>query len=245
MLTKAAAGLRRLRGSAPLRRSALRRIGALTVALLIATSVGLSATRAAHLRHRWDPTVEVLVALRDLPIGTSIQARDLAVRSWPAALVPAGYVEALPPPSTLVTADIMAGEPLVEHRTDRASSVPVGRGVVEIESPAPMPSVRAGDHVDVLASPPAVDELARLIDPDRPGPDLTDPDLTGTGSDQRRSERVEQPVAMVVAEDAIVMGAVDSEAASLTLAVADADVSATAAALLEGPVALVVRPPPR
>jgi hypothetical protein len=66
-------------------------------ALLLLAIAGAGAGRSP-----WGPSVEVLVATRDLPAGHELTAADVAARAWPRTLRPAGALTAVagerPPP---------------------------------------------------------------------------------------------------------------------------------------------------
>lgn len=96
-----------LRGSGWRRTALLRR----ALAGLLA---GLALVLALIPRERGSP---VVVTVRDVPSGTALAAADLAVASWPTALVPAGAVRA-PPDATgrVLLGAARAGEPLTDVR---------------------------------------------------------------------------------------------------------------------------------
>jgi pilus assembly protein CpaB len=105
------------------------------------------------------PTVPVVVAAVDLPAGTSLQDAGLAVVSWPAPLAPAG--------SARLTAEltgrrlagpVRAGEPVTDVRlVGPGLTALLGTGEqavpVRLADLAVAASLRAGDRVDVLATP--------------------------------------------------------------------------------------------
>lgn len=109
-----------------------------------------------------DPAVAtglVVVAARPLPIGHRLTARDLARRAWPDDLAPD---DALTRPDTLLgrvlATPVARGEPVTSRRVvGRDLTVGLGpdqvAAVVGVADAAAASLIRAGDRVDVLASP--------------------------------------------------------------------------------------------
>jgi pilus assembly protein CpaB len=104
--------------------------------------------------------VPVTVAAADLPPGAVLTAADLSVAAFPADLVPAG---ATPDPSALVrrvlAGGVRAGEPVTDVRLVGAgltALLPDGQvaAPVRLADLAVATLIRAGDRVDVLATPP-------------------------------------------------------------------------------------------
>ena len=126
------------------------------------------------------PTIDILVAARDIPRGKLITADDLTIMSWPA-------IEQAPPPlgvlvvdgstgagleqavGLMARADILAGSPVLEtvltaagQATDLAdvgsdAALRIPSGYIAIAVPVTRLSsvayaLREGDHVDVLMS---------------------------------------------------------------------------------------------
>lgn len=126
------------------------------------------------------PTIDILVAARDIPRGKLITADDLTIMSWPA-------IEQAPPPlgvlvvdgstgagleqavGRMARADILAGSPVLEtvltaagQATDLAdvgsdAALRIPSGYIAIAVPVTRLSsvayaLREGDHVDVLMS---------------------------------------------------------------------------------------------
>jgi pilus assembly protein CpaB len=139
-----------------------RRLAALSCALLAAASA-LAARRADAVRQSSPAdTSGVVVAARDLRVGTALAARDLISVTWPRALVPAGASadprrlvgrrlagplrkrEAVTA-TRLVGADLTAGLPAGEV----ATAVPINAALATVVHP--------GDRVDILAGPPDAD----------------------------------------------------------------------------------------
>ena len=101
-------------------------------------------------------TVQVLVAVRDLPSGSLLAEDDLAVRDWPADLAPARAAAA--PAGRVLAAPIVRGEVVTDVRLvgpGLALAQP-GETVVPLRLPdAGMAALlRAGDVVDLLATDP-------------------------------------------------------------------------------------------
>lgn len=220
----------RLARSAPARRAAVVRLAAAAVVVTVAAVTSGSASRAAALRDRWETGREVVVARHRLQVGDRITDDDVDVQRRPAALVPEGALRELHRP-VVVTTDIAGGEPVLQMRVGDtvagSGAVPAGRSAMEISLAAPMPAVSAGDRVDVLASPTVGDPWGDPVGP-----------VSASPTDHA-------PEAIVVARSAIVIDVADDATAngSITVAVASEDVASTAAALLAGPVAVVLRPP--
>ncbi len=177
---------------------------ALVVGLLTARAVGTSQQVADAL----GPTLTVPVAARPLEAGHEVQEGDLRWLDWPEGLL------ASPPGAEVlgrvVTARILAGEPLVEARlapSGADGSEALSRpGSVQVAVPMGdvRPNLEVGDHVDVLAAGPG-----------------------GSAA----------PAGRWVARGAVVLALEDDSA---VLAVEPADAASTAGAGLSGPVALVV-----
>jgi len=195
---------------------------AAAVALGLTIHVAGSETRAGRLRDRWDATVEVVVAGHDLEVGDVVTADDLASETRPAALVPPGSLTERPTAQLRATTHIPGGEPILESRLAEAgassSTVPTGQVAVAVEVSGPLPTLAVGDRVDLLAGAGATSDA--LL----PGAD------TGVS-------------AVVVAPDSMVLEVGEDEpAATLTVAVPAARATDVAAALLSGPVTVVLRP---
>jgi pilus assembly protein CpaB len=127
-------------------------------------------------------TVAVAVAARDLPSGTTLRASDVRVTAVPAGLAPRGRSPgAAPLTGRVLAAPVRAGEPLTDVRL-------VGAGLTsllaedQVAAPVRLADlavtavVRAGDRVDVLATPEGVanaevvaERALVLAAPTRPG----------------------------------------------------------------------------
>jgi pilus assembly protein CpaB len=127
-----------------------RRLAAGVLAGLALTLALVPHTRAAG--------VAVAVAAAEIPAGATVRAADLAVREWPAELVPVG---ALHDPEAAVGRVLVgaarAGEPLTDVRLVGAGSVPgAGRGGAAVPIRLADAGVAAllvpGSHVDVVTA---------------------------------------------------------------------------------------------
>ncbi len=152
----------------PLRRTARRARRSLALRWsAVALAAGLAAAQAVRLgadaeaaRAAWGDPVEVVVAARDLDAGDVVQAADVRTERWPSAVVPGGAVDEAPL-GRVLSADVVAGEALVGARlapdglSGPAALVPDGWRAVAVPSSAgfgaPVPPLRLGDRVDVLA----------------------------------------------------------------------------------------------
>ncbi len=198
----------------------------LAAAAFAATLFAITA-RNAHdaeaIRNRWDATVEVFVASGDLEVGDPLEETGWRIENRPAALVPDGAIRSAPPADTLANARIVAGEVLVDERLATSGeghgAVPPGRSAVDLQLEREPLGIGVGDHVDVLT---ATDPLVGPVGTAAPPP----------------------PEALVVARDAVVLHSTATEVGHmLAVAVADADLAATAAASMTGAVVVVKRNP--
>ncbi|MBE2314678.1 hypothetical protein DVA67_001735 [Solirubrobacter sp. CPCC 204708] len=129
-----------------------------TVLLALALVLGaLAAThmsrREAALREQLGPTVEVVVARRDLPAGRTVQLADLGVRNVPARYAPAGEpVFAAGLAGQKLAVPVPRGGAVTAELIERAPpESPVERGERAVEIVA-TGSVVAGTRVDVVVS---------------------------------------------------------------------------------------------
>lgn len=105
------------------------------------------------------PTVQVVVAARDLPAGTRVTTTALTTASYPPAAVPAGV---LARPGEVVgrtlAAPIRRGEPLTDVRllSQRTGTAYPGREIVPLRLPDPAVAalLRTGDRVDLRVTDP-------------------------------------------------------------------------------------------
>ncbi|MBW0101452.1 SAF domain-containing protein [Pseudonocardia sp. KRD291] len=142
-----------LRGPGWARVALARRVGAgalATVAVVLAVAPDGSADQAP-----------VLVTVRDLAPGSAIRAEDLAVRTWPSALVPAGALRAPPDAQGRVAAGaVRAGEPLTDLRlvgvelTVRAGGPDAAAVPLRPADPAVAALLAPGTVVDVVTLGP-------------------------------------------------------------------------------------------
>jgi Flp pilus assembly protein CpaB len=131
------------------------RLVAAGICLLVALAVAVRAP-GAPVPER---TVRVVVAVRPLPAGHVLAARDLAVARWPARLRPGGAVSAR---AHLIGArlagPVSAREPMTSTRligVDLTSGLAPGTvaTTVPLVDPGTADLVHPGDRVDVLATP--------------------------------------------------------------------------------------------
>ncbi len=108
--------------------------------------------------------VPIAVTTAEIPAGATVRAADLAVREWPAELVPAG---ALRDPEAAVGRVLVgaarAGEPLTDVRLVGAGAVPgAGRGAAAVPIRLADAGVAAllvpGSHVDVVTAGERTDQ---------------------------------------------------------------------------------------
>ncbi|MFI8412397.1 RcpC/CpaB family pilus assembly protein [Paeniglutamicibacter gangotriensis] len=100
--------------------------------------------------------IEVLVAERDLPVGTLLRADDFATRSVPRSLVPAGsYADSPPADGSRLAIPVLAGTPVFDTMViGQGLLAGLGSGSVAVplrlddEQTATL--VRAGQMVDVV-----------------------------------------------------------------------------------------------
>jgi Flp pilus assembly protein CpaB len=148
------------------------RLCAVGLCLLLALSSALGGKHAAPSRRL--ETTPVVVAARDLPAGHTLSPRDLAVARWPTRIRP---TSATTDPHALIGRRL-AGR--VAAREALTSSRIVGRDLtyglaaglaavpVSVDDPHTADVVRAGDRIDLLATP-RPDDVARA--PSRAGSD--------------------------------------------------------------------------
>jgi Flp pilus assembly protein CpaB len=104
-------------------------------------------------------SVTVLVASRHMARGTPLSADDLRAESLPTRFAPPGSIhEASGVAGRILVSDIAAGEVITGTRLASsragpiAALVPEGLRAFPVATSLPPGSVRAGDHVDVLAT---------------------------------------------------------------------------------------------
>lgn len=134
------------------RRAVLRRRRLLAALLTgLAVLVGVRSLTAPP-----PPTVEVLVAARDLGAGTSVAADDLVAVEFRPGSEPDGLVR--DPEGRLLASAVRRGEPLTDARLvgpDLAAGLPgVVPTPVRVPDAAVVGLLRSGDRVDLLAADP-------------------------------------------------------------------------------------------
>jgi pilus assembly protein CpaB len=118
------------------------------------------ASREAALRKGLGPTVDVVVARRDLPAGTRLERAALAVREVPERYAPSGAVG---DPAALVglqvSVDVASGQELVgalvgspAGRDVQGPAIRRGERVAEVVAAAPAGQIVPGGRVDVLVT---------------------------------------------------------------------------------------------
>jgi hypothetical protein len=188
---------------------------AVTAGLALAAG-GATATivgRAADAERSWGDRRTVAVAGRDLAAGDVIAGGDVARRALPRTLVPPMAVD--DPVGRVVIAPILAGEPVVEARV----AGPDDAGVVAL-----VPDGRAAVALPLDAPTPPLQIGDRV--------DVLAPGAAGLDVGSLPARRVARGATVVHPGET-----------ALTVAVADDEVTAVAAATLQGPVAVVVSGP--
>ena len=137
------------------RRAVLRRRRLLAVLCAIgAAAAGLRATAPPAA-----PTVEVLVAARDLPAGAELRGDDLATVALTPGTAPDGVLtDVADAAGAILAAPLRAGEPVTDVRLvgpGLADSAPGTVAVpVRLSDAAQAGLLRVGDEVDLLATDP-------------------------------------------------------------------------------------------
>ncbi len=197
----------------PNRRAALRRGGALLLAVAVMSLAASTHRRGLDLAQRWGETAPVLVLDAPVSAGEPLDGRVRAV-SAPSALVPDAHLEVLPP-GARAAIDLGRGEILTAPRLhDDGEPDPGGPGHQRALVPVPLHG-RDGGAPSELTPGDVVD----VIGPGAPTP--------GGGREPART----------VAAGTLVRSL---DADSVTLEVAAVDVPGLADALLGGPVVLIV-----
>lgn len=128
------------RRTALLRRTAAGLLAALALALALAPQAAAGGT-------------PVVVAATDLPAGSTLSPEGLAVREWPADLVPAGAVLAVADAAgRVLVGAARAGEPLTDARLTGATTVGGDDAAVPVRlaDPDVAALLVAGRRVDVV-----------------------------------------------------------------------------------------------
>lgn len=121
----------------------------LSLAVGLVLESGLSRARADA--RRFGEPVPVVVASVDLAVGAMAGPDTVELRSWPAALVPAGALTVVPD-GQVVSQAVLAGEPVVEARLGGDRLVPPGSRALALPTGPGALGVRPGDRVDLLAT---------------------------------------------------------------------------------------------
>jgi Flp pilus assembly protein CpaB len=206
-----------LRRSATVRRALLARVAALAVVVAVVGSAHQQLAAAAALRRRWEPTHQVLVTTRDVPLGAAIDEHNTELQDRPLTHLPDGALSARPS-RRRATTPLERGEVVtgarVSGRSNVAAAVPDGHSAVAVAVQTPAPRIEPGDHVQLLAAA-----------------------LAPVGRDGSAEP------ARTVSHDAVVLSAPEpqeSGLAAMGVAVPRRDVAAVAGAALGGPLAVVV-----
>jgi len=133
-------------------------VGAVAVVVLVGATVrALWAAEAA--RQSWSSTTGVVVATRDLAVGSTVDAGDLRVVGLPEAVVPPGAASDDPAElvGATVTDRILAGEAVAPARLSPAGLGPTaallrpGWRAVAVPLPVAAPPLAPGDRVELVA----------------------------------------------------------------------------------------------
>lgn len=147
-------------------------MGAIAALVLVVTTVRtLWAADAA--RAAWSSTVSVIVATRDLRVGTVLAPRDLQVVGLPDAIVPAGAATGEPEAllGSTVTRPILAGEAVATSRLGTAglgptaALLPAGWRAVGVPRSVASPPLAPGDRVEIVtvAGGPGTTAATRVV----------------------------------------------------------------------------------
>lgn len=140
-----------------------RRLVPLLGLVVLAAGTGVTVTstleRAEDAVLAWGDRLPTVVAGRDLDAGTVVDAADLVVRDLPRVARPDGSPAAVDAVvGRTLTADVVAGEPVVARRlapaglSGAAARVPPGRRAVTVPAArGAAPPVQPGDHVDLVS----------------------------------------------------------------------------------------------
>lgn len=150
---------RRLERSSLARQVAVRRVGLLGLAALVAWAVTATVADAQATRAEWGHTVAVLVAERDLEPGELLDEGNAAVEQVPGRFVPDGALTSVPS-NRRVTSMVAAGEMIVATRLAArdagamAARLPDGTQAVTVALGDAAAPVQPGDAVDVFVAAP-------------------------------------------------------------------------------------------
>ena len=141
-------------------------VASVCTALVVFVAATVHDVRDAH--RRWSGSRPVLVATREVSPGETIDADDVALRSFPEAIVPADALTEIPDgartrvaltPRTVITATLVADATTM-------APVPAGWRVVALPASLPMPPVEVADLVDVIGGSSVIAESAIVISRD-------------------------------------------------------------------------------
>jgi Flp pilus assembly protein CpaB len=199
---------------------------AAVVAVVTALTVGGSLASLRRLDARYGHVVALTVAARDLPVGSTVSARDVRSTRARGAALPAGAI-ASPRTATgrVVAVPVLRGQAVTErHLADRGRTgadgvVAPGHRVMRV-TVDDAPPVRPGDHVDVLVT--------------------LDPALVPATADPTLAVADAVPV---LAVDAPAPAADGTRRSGVTLMVRRADASKVAYAAANGILTLALVPP--
>jgi len=134
-------------------------VAAIALAVLTANMVSTALRRADAARAAWGETRSVLVARHRLEVGDVVAADDVAVESWPAAMLPRGAIESEADTIDRTVVEVVEqGEAVLAARLAPdglrgvAALVPSGwRALAVPVGPAALP-LSVGDRVDIVAA---------------------------------------------------------------------------------------------
>lgn len=129
------------------------------VAVMAVVTAAAIDSREHEIRQRHEavgPTVEVLVANRDLPAGRPVSGDDLESIQVPRRLVPDGAIRQVPGPGTRLTVAVGRREILTRHRlvggapSSLAAAIPPGWRGIAIPADGVTPDLVRGDRIDLV-----------------------------------------------------------------------------------------------
>lgn len=103
-----------------------------------------------------EATVEIFVAVKDLPHGQKISAENVKLEKWAKSRVPEGALTSLEQVEAKYTKQmIFAGEPLLDRKLDDSresfsTHIPPGHRIFDILGSAGY--IKPGDHVDIIGT---------------------------------------------------------------------------------------------
>ena len=135
-----------------------------TVAVLLAIVSGLSLTRTGRATDPAETASTIVIAQRDLATGTPLRGA-VRLAPWPGT-PPSDALVALPAPDAAASADIAAGEPVLDRRvgTTRGVAARIGPDRRGVYVPPPIGPVADATHVDLIGSAdPVLGEGGSLV----------------------------------------------------------------------------------